>query len=133
MYSKIRWIVVVLVFASLQISACQQEKTIHSKIEPAHVEHIEGSELSRVTLTEKAIERIGLELAAVNEEDKKNNAHEREHGAVQPAQGKRQVVRPARMRLAATASDIRNRFVQNANIEGYACSRYSFRRSISPM
>ncbi len=66
MYSKIRWIFTVLVFTGLQISGCQQDATTHNKIEPAHVEHIEGSELSRVTLTEKAIERIGLELDVVD-------------------------------------------------------------------
>lgn len=33
--------------------------------EPAHVEHIDGTDLSRVTLTEKAIERIDLQTAEV--------------------------------------------------------------------
>jgi hypothetical protein len=34
---------------------------------PAHVEHIDGTDLSSVTLTEHAIERIGLETAEVYE------------------------------------------------------------------
>ena len=36
--------------------------------EPAHVEAIEGSELSRVTLTERAAERLGIEVADVTEQ-----------------------------------------------------------------
>lgn len=32
------------------------------------MEHIEGSELSRLTLTEKAVERLGIETAPVTEE-----------------------------------------------------------------
>lgn len=36
--------------------------------EPAHVEAIEGSELSRVTLTERAAERLDIQTAAVTEE-----------------------------------------------------------------
>jgi hypothetical protein len=36
--------------------------------QPAHVEVIEGSELSRVTLTERAAERLDIQTAAVTEE-----------------------------------------------------------------
>lgn len=39
-----------------------------SGVVPATVEHLEGSELSRVTLTEKAIERIDLQTTTVREE-----------------------------------------------------------------
>jgi hypothetical protein len=50
------------------LSACQQvdSKTI-DKVQPAHVEHIEGSELNRVILTEKASKRLGIETASVVE------------------------------------------------------------------
>ena len=60
-----QWVVVVLAIAGLQLSACERKSDTHSKIEPAHVEHIEGSELSRVTLTEKAVERIDLKTVQV--------------------------------------------------------------------
>jgi hypothetical protein len=36
-------------------------------IEPAHVEHIEGTELSRVTLTAKAAERLDIQTDQVRE------------------------------------------------------------------
>ena len=39
-----------------------------SGVVPATVEHIEGSELRRVTLTERAIERIDLQTTSVREE-----------------------------------------------------------------
>jgi hypothetical protein len=65
-------IAVALMVAGLQLAACQKQVG-HSKIEPAQVEHIEGSEVSRVTLTEKAIERIDLQTAAVREEQVAGN------------------------------------------------------------
>ena len=57
----------VLIFAVLLLAACGTnavpvtgEKTAPSKVEP-----IEGSEFSRVTLTEKAVERLGLQTTPV--------------------------------------------------------------------
>jgi len=62
-----RLMVVVLVIAGLPLSPCPRvlgaERTEH----PARVERIEGTKLSRVTLTEKAIERIGLKTDRVRE------------------------------------------------------------------
>ena len=58
----------ILLLAALSIVACQEKESPHHKIEPAHVEHIEGSELSHLTLTEKAVERIGIKTTAVSEE-----------------------------------------------------------------
>ena len=48
--------------------SCQQQDKLHEKIEPAQIEHLENSELSRLKLTEKAVERIGIETAPVAEE-----------------------------------------------------------------
>ena len=42
--------VVILVIASLQLLACQKHQSGHQMEHPAEVEHIEGSELSRVPL-----------------------------------------------------------------------------------
>lgn len=61
MQSTTRWIVGMLILIGLTLSACSQHAGTHHKIEPAHVEHLEGSELSRVTLTEKAIERLDVQ------------------------------------------------------------------------
>jgi hypothetical protein len=58
--------IVVLLIAGLQISACSDADT-PTKIEPATVEHIEGTDFSRVILTPKAAERLGIETAAVRE------------------------------------------------------------------
>ena len=53
---------------ALLLMACHQKETVHEKIEPAHVEHIEGSELSRLKLTEKAVERLGIRTVPMAEE-----------------------------------------------------------------
>lgn len=51
----------------LPLAACQQEASTYTKIEPAHVEKIEGQEFSKVTLTPKAMERLAVETAPVRE------------------------------------------------------------------
>lgn len=60
-----RYLVVVLIVMGLQLSACRQQPDTHSKISPSHVEHIDGSELSRVTLTEKAMQRLDVKTTQV--------------------------------------------------------------------
>lgn len=66
-----RWILVGLCSLSLlPLAACaKQEALAAHKEQPAEVEKIEGTELSRVTLSEKAIERIDLKTVAVREQD----------------------------------------------------------------
>jgi len=65
-----RWMVVLLlIIAALQLAACSQASAVTaSKIQPSQVEKIEGTELNRVTLTEKAAERLDLQTAPVREE-----------------------------------------------------------------
>ena len=67
-----RWILVAPLFVSLlPLGACSQHDS-HAKHEeqhPAEVQKIEGSELSRVTLSEKAAERIDAKTTAVREQD----------------------------------------------------------------
>jgi len=58
----------ILVIASLLLPACTQTPTPGEKIVPAHVEQIEGTDLKRVTLTEKAAERLDLQTAPLREE-----------------------------------------------------------------
>ena len=62
-----RWILVVLSIASLQLSACTEKSDMSSKSAPAQVERIEGTDLKRVLLTEKAAERLGIKTAPVHE------------------------------------------------------------------
>lgn len=67
MWRSKRWIVFVLVIAGLNLLACQRDTGIHHKVEPVHVEQIQGSEFSLVTLTEKAMERLDIQTAPVRE------------------------------------------------------------------
>ena len=60
-----RWLVIVIVLVAVGLSACGPSTTSATKIEPAKVEVIEGSDLKQVILTEKAAERIGLETVPV--------------------------------------------------------------------
>ncbi len=52
---------------ALPFMACQQQQNSYHKIEPAHIEHIEGSDLARITLTEKAAERLDIQTSVVRE------------------------------------------------------------------
>ena len=66
-----RWLAILgLLVALPQLSACTQtaaEGT--SGEEPATVEHVEGSEdVSRLTLTPKAVERLGIQTTPLREE-----------------------------------------------------------------
>ena len=63
-----RFLVAILAVASLQLAACREESGTDHMIELAStVDHVEGSELSRVTLSERAIERIDLKTDEVQE------------------------------------------------------------------
>jgi len=62
------WPIAILVFLCLPLTACQQLTPIHAdEPPPATVAHLEGSELSRVVLTERAIQRIALKTDQVRE------------------------------------------------------------------
>ena len=63
-----RWMLVALIFASLQLSACGQTQSAATKIQPSKVEKIDGSGFNRVTLTEKAALRLNIKTAPINEE-----------------------------------------------------------------
>jgi len=67
MKPKNRWIVAILVLAVLQFWACQEEGESYHFEHPSELEDIEGSDFSRVTFTERAMERIGVQTAAVVE------------------------------------------------------------------
>ncbi len=66
-----RKIPVVLIFAVFLLSACGggQAPVTGEKVEPSIVEPIDGSEFSRVILTEKAVERLDIQIAQVSMED----------------------------------------------------------------
>lgn len=57
-----------LCLGSLQLTACERKAHTQSHESPSKVEHIEGSELSRITLTERAMERLDLKTSEVREQ-----------------------------------------------------------------
>jgi hypothetical protein len=61
------WLVVVLIIASLQFSACQQKSERPAKIERARVEDSDEAR-QRVRLTAKRAEQLGIKTAPIREE-----------------------------------------------------------------
>lgn len=61
-------VIIILMFAGFLLSACGggQIPVTGEKISPSTLEEIEGSELKRVILTEKAAERIGVQTVPVD-------------------------------------------------------------------
>lgn len=68
MERTIRRLMVAPLIAGFSLAACQRTHETAEHVAPAHVEHIEGEEVSRITLTPKAAERIDVKLDAVREE-----------------------------------------------------------------
>jgi hypothetical protein len=58
-----------LLVLGLQLSACTQQSAEAEgeagTVEPAKVEHVEGADISRLTLTAKAAERLGIQTKPV--------------------------------------------------------------------
>lgn len=66
-----RWSVVVLIIAAAlmsAISACGRSAEAETKVEPAKLEPIAGTEFNRVILTEKAAQRLDIQTDLVREE-----------------------------------------------------------------
>jgi hypothetical protein len=63
-----QWTIVILVIVGLQLSACGQGQIPVTGEKPAQVEAIEGTNLKRVILTEKAAERLDIQTALLREE-----------------------------------------------------------------
>ncbi len=67
MQHRNRRLMVPLVAVGLGLTACHQKAAAPAKIKPATIEHVEGSELARVTLTERAAQRLDIQTAAARE------------------------------------------------------------------
>lgn len=61
------WVLALPVFVGLQGAACHKDSDTVEPEPPARIEKIEGSELSRVILTEQAIQRLDLKTDQVRE------------------------------------------------------------------
>jgi len=61
-----RWLAVSLLLCGLVLSACahlpEEEEALN---EPATLEAIDGSDVSRITLTERAVERVDVQVSPV--------------------------------------------------------------------
>jgi hypothetical protein len=60
------FLLILMIVAALQLAACGPSSTTIDKISPSTLEKIEGSDLQRVILTEKAAERIGVKTVPVS-------------------------------------------------------------------
>lgn len=65
-----QWIIVItLIMATFVLAACGQASPDTSELPaPAVLEEIDGSDLHRITLTERAAERLGIETMALEEQ-----------------------------------------------------------------
>jgi hypothetical protein len=57
-----------LIIGGLQLVACQRQQDTHHVEHPVEITKIDGSDLSRVTLTERAIQRLDLQTDHVREQ-----------------------------------------------------------------
>lgn len=65
--SAVMFVTFVLIASAFVVSRDDDPAAVAHE-EPAQVEAIEGSELSRVTLTQRAVERLGIEVGEVAEQ-----------------------------------------------------------------
>jgi hypothetical protein len=63
-----RWIGLVLIVAALVLPACAPKVSKAEFIPPSSLEVIEGSDVQRVILTEKAVERLDIQTSSVSDE-----------------------------------------------------------------
>ena len=62
-----RWVLVLLIIAGLTIVGCVASASTNAKVPPSKVEEVSGSEFARLTLTQRAVERLGLQTAQVGD------------------------------------------------------------------
>ena len=65
-----RW-AVILILVGLPLSACTHKVEVPAEVKPAKLEKIQGSDLSKVTLSPKAAERLDIKTAALRDEQVK--------------------------------------------------------------
>jgi hypothetical protein len=63
---NLHWLILFVILSALLLSACGAELPVAGEDEkPVQLEPIAGTDLNRITLTEKAAERLGVETAPV--------------------------------------------------------------------
>jgi len=78
-----RW-AVILIVAGLGGSACTHKTEMPAQSKPAKTEAVQGTELSRVTLSPKAAERLDIKTAAMRDEQVKARKSSAADVAVKP-------------------------------------------------
>lgn len=64
-----QWLAAVVLAGAVALSGCAETASGDASIdEPATIEAVKGTDLSRVILTRKAVERLGVEMEVVREE-----------------------------------------------------------------
>src|SRR5512146_889079 len=58
-------LLIVVLLASLQLSACAPKQEAAAEVAPVHVEHLSGEQPTRVTLTPDAMKRLDLQTDSV--------------------------------------------------------------------
>lgn len=56
-----------LIVAALPLGGCGQKASTYTKVEPATIEHPKDSQITRITLTEQAMERLGVKTTPLEE------------------------------------------------------------------
>ena len=101
-----RWIFAApVITAGLQLAACSEEHQAAHE-EPSHVEHIAGSDVSMVTLTELAAERLGIETADVEEVSASRTRRTGGQIVATPKEGPGAETNALWVRVPAIASDL---------------------------
>lgn len=63
-----QWAAAALCVAIVPLTGCQQQQATYEMIKPATVEEIEDSKVKKLTLTERAMERLDVQLSEVSEQ-----------------------------------------------------------------
>jgi hypothetical protein len=61
------WLAAGLIAATVALSGCEQKEAARSEEKPAKVVRVQGSDLGRVVLTQRAAERLGIKTQPVRE------------------------------------------------------------------
>jgi hypothetical protein len=56
-----------VVIAALPLTGCSKKQSAHKKVEPATIEHGKDNQITRITLVEQAVKRLGVKTEPIKE------------------------------------------------------------------